>query len=292
MKLKVYVLKKKQIIIFFISILFILFLLFILLFTFKSKETIKETSPVQTVYGDINGDKEIDTLYISTNNDNSYNVNVKTKNGDGFALKPDPSLKVLGYNNNSWPMYIDCKDIDNDGSQEIIIQSSDDKGPLLHVFSYVKDNNSIKTLISGRYDVFASSELDNKPVVMLGNLNTENKFTYYTFNNNNELITYENNIGLGKEALFSLSTFINEDKLEASNLDTSILSSITKGKFLDASLIDVKYKNSTPYECIYQVRTKPYYEDSSTQLYEVTMNSMLYKNNNVQYDINNIKLVN
>lgn len=142
MKLKVYILKKRQLVVAISCVIFILLLSLILIFTFKSKETIKNVNPVQTVHADIDGDKKIDTIYISTNSNNSYSVGVKTKKGDGFSLKPDPLLKTLGYNNKSWPMYIDCKDINGDKSQEIIIQSSDEKGPLLHVYSYIKEDKN------------------------------------------------------------------------------------------------------------------------------------------------------
>lgn len=287
MKFNVYVLKKRQIIIFFIGFLLILLIAVILLFNFKSKETLKEVSPIQTVYGDIDGDKQIDSIYIATNKNNTYSVNIETKNGDGFSLKPDPSLKTLGYNNNDWPMYIDCKDVNNDGSQEIIIQSSDDKGPLLHVFSYKKSENTMETLVSGRYDVFASSKIDDKPVIMLGHINSNENFTYYTFDNNQKLVSYNDNINLGNESLTSLANFIGEDNVEASNLDTSILSSVIKGKLLDASLVDVKYKNGIPYECIYQIREAPY-DKSPTKLYEITMNSTS-NGESTQYDIRDIK---
>ncbi|KMT23150.1 hypothetical protein [Clostridium cylindrosporum] len=292
MKLKVYILKKKHIILT-LSIAFILILSLILLISFKSKETIKNVNPVQTVHADVDGDKKLDTLYISTNKDNNYTVNVQTKKGDGFNLEPDPLLKTLGYNDKSWPMSIECKDINNDNAQEIIIQSSDKSESIIHVYTYSKQNKEFIRLISGKYNVFASAIHNGTPIIMLGKkLKTDIDFSYYTLNNDT-LSTYNlDYISLGKNTLNSLASFISEDNIEVISSDSNLLTNLEKGELLDALLLNVKYKNNIPSECTYQIRTMPYGENSKINLYEVKMNSVSYKDNNIQYKIKNIKSLN
>ncbi len=285
MKLKVYILKKSQIITALI-ISFILLLSIILLITFKSKETIKNVTPVKTVYCDVDGDKKLDTLYIQSNLKNDYNITLKTKKGDGFTLEPDPLLKTFGENIKSWPLYIECKDINNDNKQEIIIQGSKDNKPILHIYSYNAKENKLNTITSGEYNVFASTIHNNIPIIMLGKSGEEIETFYYTYN---ETLEKSNeNLNLASQTLNSLSTFINEDEIEVINTTPSILSNIEKGNFLDAVLIDVKYKDNIPFEILYQVRTLSYGDDTSPNLYEVKMSPISYKNYNLDYKITNI----
>lgn len=288
MKLKVYILKKKQVIIAIVT-LFLLLISLIILISFKSKETIKNVNPVQTVHADVDGDKKIDTLYISTKNDGSYHVDVRTKKGEGFTLEPDPLLKTLGYNNKSWPMYIDCKDINGDSSQEIIIQGSLNNEPILHVFTYNKESKKIEKVLSGNYNVFGSATLNGSPVFMLGKYsNSKINFSYKSLKNTDLDINY---INLGNETLSSLASYITEESIEVINTNSSLLSSIKKGNFLDAILVDVKYQNSIPYECTYQVRVCSYNEINKTDLYEVKMKAFSYKDNSIQYNINSLKQI-
>lgn len=290
MKLKVYILKKKQVIVA-VSILFLLLISLIILISFKSKETIKNVNPVQTVHADVDGDKKIDTLYISTKDDNSYTVNVQTKKGDGFTLEPDPSFKTLGDNSEKWPMYIDCKDINGDSSQEIIIQGSMDGKPILHVYSYEKETNKMIKIASGNYSVFGSTLYNEEKVMMLGkNAGSKITFSYQAIKTTDSLTTPED-INLGNETLTSLASFISEESVDVVNTNASVLSPIKKGEFLDGMLIDVKYKNNIPYECTYQIRVNPYEDSSKTAFYEVKMKSLSYKNNSIQFNINNIKSI-
>lgn len=290
MKLKVYIFKKKQIMTAMVIALCLLLSL-IIIFAFRSKETIKNVNPVQTVYADIDGDKKLDTLYISTDANNKYNVDIKTKKGDGFTLKPDPLFQTLGHNSQDWPMYIDCKDLNNDLSQEIIIQSSDNEGPIIHIYTYNKDTNEISPIIAGRYDVFGSTTYNNNPILILGKKEANNiNFSYYSFNTKIEKISPSKYINFGKDTLNQFTSFISEDNIETISIDSKLTSSLNKGDFLDASLVNVKYKNDIPYTCTYQVRTFNK-ETNKTNLYKLTMNSTYYKNDTINYDIQNIKLL-
>lgn len=125
---------------------------------------------------------------------------------------------------------------------------------------------------------------------MLGSSDTKLDFVYYSIENNT-LKPYAG-LSFGKQTLVSLASFISQDNLEAANTSPSLLASIEKGDFLDANLINVKYKNGIPSECTYQVRTSSYGENSSTNLYKVKINSTSYKNNTIQYDIKDIKPIN
>ena len=288
MKLKVYILKKSQIITALI-ISFILLLSIILLIAFKSKETIKNVTPVKTVYCDVDGDKKLDTLYIQSNSKGDYNITLKTKKGDGFILEPDPLLKTFGENIKNWPIYIECKDINNDDKQEIIIQGSKDNKPVLHIYSYNDIENKIFKVASGEYNIFASTIHNKKPVIMLGKSGEKIETFYYTYNG--DLEKFNNNIDFASQTLISLCTFINEDEIEVINTTPSTLSNIEKGNFLDAILIDIKYKDDIPFEILYQVRSLAYGDSTTPSLYEVKMSPISYKNYNLDYKITDVSKI-
>ncbi|MEF9934545.1 MAG: hypothetical protein RR539_06165 [Clostridium sp.] len=268
MKLKVVILKRKQLFTI-IGVILALILGLILLISFKSKETMKNVNETQIVYGDVDGDKILDTIYISLDSDKNYTVNIKTNKGDGYTLKPDPLFESFGNKDLHTPLFVECKDLNKDASQEIIIQGENSKGTITAIYTYSHKNNEFNNLLTTNDNIFGYVTLNNTPYIYLGNIDSKEGVSYYTFNSQNEKSPSGLNIGLN--VLNNISTTISNDNIETSSNNYKILSNISKGTILDAFLLDVKYKKRIPYEYTYRIRINPYNNKSSIAIYEIKL---------------------
>ncbi|KRQ88062.1 hypothetical protein ABG79_00229 [Caloramator mitchellensis] len=290
MKLKIYVVKKQQIIWGFV-ILAIIIVAAIVLLMMKTKQTINTFNQPNTYYTDLNNDGKTDSIFVSTDEKTSaYTVTVQTDEKKTFTLEPDSTIKSLGFFNTNWPMNLTCKDLDNDKTQEIIIQSSDEKGPILHVYKVYEDK--IAKIMSGRYSIFGMiKSKDLEPIVVVGRKDRENlSYQYFTLNSNGPIpYVMPTSMNLGKLALNSLISYMETQEAETSNIEANnkILEVISKGKFLDGNLHEVKYdKYDVPSECTYMIRTEEETEIGlETTIYQVRLGLQKYDSKNPQYKI-------
>jgi hypothetical protein len=296
MKFKVYIIKKQQLI-WAAVVLAIILLAAILMITLRTRQTIDTMSPAHALKADINGDGKMDSIVIkSDDKTEKYSVDVVASDGNGYTLEPDPVIKSLGYNVSWWPMYVDAKDLDKDGASEVILQSADGNGPILHVFKY-KDG-TMERLASGRYSIFGTiKNPEHKDgIIVLGYKKGDNVNLTYLTPSAGRLVPYQANasFNLGKSTLSSLVSYIDKDDVEAANvnMESKFASTVTKGSYLDATLVSAKYKKyDIPVECIYNIRTNSGdSNDKNLVTYKVKMSLTKYDPQNPDYKITNIDI--
>ncbi|MCX7903507.1 MAG: hypothetical protein N2486_03245 [Caloramator sp.] len=296
MKLKIYVVKKQQLIWGAIIIAAII-IAAIIMILMKTKQTINTFNQPNTYYTDLNNDGKTDCIFVETNEKTGeYHVSIKWDEKKTSNLEPDPTIKTLGFFNKNWPMNISFNDIDKDSKQELILQSSDNKGPILHVFK-IYDDKVIK-LISGRYSIFGLVKTkDLEPVIVIGNKTKRGiSYNYLTFNSKGPVpYVMPTSMNLGKHSLETLIGYIESQEVEAANLNINKkhLDVISKGKFLDGNIYEVKYdKYDVPTECTYILRTSEEtpigYENT---IYKVTLRLSKYDSRNPQYNITSIEKI-
>lgn len=138
MKLKVLVFRKKILeLILFITLIIIFITIFINLYS-KPKFTkdVFISNLDKTIYYDFDGDGTNDILYLKNINSN-YSLEIKTNNGV-YPLECKKNLPIVGKSNTNSSPNIKIFDISRDKKPEIFIQSSNDKDPLQHVFTFNK----------------------------------------------------------------------------------------------------------------------------------------------------------
>ena len=296
MKLKIYVVKKQQII-WGLVILAIIIVAVIVLIMMKTKQTINTFNQPNTYYTDLNNDGRTDAILVSTDEKTSaYVVTVQTDEKKTYTLEPDATIKSLGFFNKDWPMNITFRDLDNDKKQEIILQSSDEKGPILHVFKVYDDK--VAKVMSGRYSIFGMiKNKDLEPIVIVGRKDKDNlSYNYFSFNSNGPIpYVMPTSMNLGKITLNSLISFMETQEVEASKIEASnkILEVISKGKFLDGNLYEVKYdKYDVPSECTYVLRTEEETQlGTENAIYQVRLGLQKYDSRNPQYKILNVNKI-
>lgn len=296
MKLRVYIIKKQQLI-WAAVVLAIILVAAILMITLRTKQTISTLGPATNVNADVNGDGKMDSIVVKADDKTQqYSVEVVTSDGNGYSLEPDPVIKSLGYNVNWWPMYVDAKDLDNDGSSEVILQSADGNGPILHIFKHNADK--MERLASGRYSIFGTMKNSEHSdgIVVLGARKGDSIQLTYLASKSGRLIPYSvpTSLNLGKDTLSSFVSLVEKNDVEAAsvNMESKFASTVSKGSFLDATLVGVKYKKyDVPVECTYNIRTTT---DENTEKavlsYKVKMSLTKYDSKNPEYRITNVDI--
>lgn len=300
MKLKVLVLKKQQLI-WILSVVAALIIIALIIIGIKSKDTLgSNIIGLQNTYtADIDNDSRDDTIVINTDEETSqYSINVTLGNGKTYSLEPDPSIGTLGYMKDWWRMNVAVKDVDGVKGDEIIVQSSDDNGPILNVFRFNKGN--IERLTSGRYSMIGTlkNPNDNSNIIVLGNNKGLNMDYTYLTTENGKLRPYFTKIPLniGKESLDTVINCIEKNEVAASsmNVQSKYTSRIEKGKYLDCSLYSAKYtSHEYPTECIYIVRGAVNEGDNTNKpiVYKVKMLLKDSGNAYPMYDISDITVL-
>lgn len=297
MKLKVLVLKKKQLI--WAGIIFLLIVISaILLIRLGSRETVNTNSSTMTFSDiDIDNDGKPDSIVIKPDDKTmEYNVDIITSNGETLLLESDPSIKTLGYYSEHWPINVVVKDLNKDGIKELVIQSSDEKGPILHIFKY--SNEKMERISSGRYSFFGTIKMpkDKENIIMLGAKRDDTLTLSYLQSKNGKFYPYTptTSLTMGKDALNDLITFIEKKEVEAFNvnIDSKMASVLSKGIFLDGIIEDVKFSSKNiPTECIYTLRTASRNEETLTPItYKLKLSLTKYDNTNPEYRVSNIQV--
>lgn len=298
MKLKVYIFKKKQLITAAI-ILVLLIIAAILIISYKTRQTLNTIDTTKnTIYADINNDGKNDSIIVNTDKKSGkYVVDIISSDGNGYSLEPDPVINSLGYFSSWWPLKVTISDINNDKISELILQSSDKKGPIIHIFECI--NGKVERLASGRYSIFGTikSPEDNTTLIVFGNNKNSTidfKFMTTKFGKLSPQIT-PTAFTLGKQTLYSLINFIQKEEVETCNvnIENKLISKIAKGTFLDARLLEAKYsKYNIPSECIYVIRTA---NSEKGELQGVTYKARFtltkYDSKNPEYRITQLDIV-
>ncbi|MBK1813584.1 VCBS repeat-containing protein [Clostridium sp. YIM B02505] len=120
---------------------------------------------------DLNGDGKDDILYISTKN-NRYYIEVHSS-GKTLFLDPDKKIGTVGMYSSFWPMNIALVDLSRDRIPEILVQSSQDKVPIQHVFSYV--NGEYKDVYFGSNNVLGILDSKNNKTPKLISMNLKSQ---------------------------------------------------------------------------------------------------------------------
>jgi hypothetical protein len=298
MKLKIYILKKKQLI-WTAVILTLLIVSAILIISIRTTQTINFLTLPNSFKADINNDGKIDTVIAKIDDaTKKYSINVICSDDNGYILEPDPVIKCFGNSDGKVPINITFKDINNDGKEEIFIQSSDDRGPILHIFKY--GLNGIERIASGRYSMYGvvNNPTSNETMlVLLSDQNNKIKLTY--FNSDADTLTpcsSKFSLNLGANVISSVVNFIEKKDVEtvSLNIDKKMESKLVKGTLIDGIISDVKFVNyDYPSQCTYTLRTstmdnsKPVFTD-----YKILLSLNDNSSTNPSYSISDIQKLN
>lgn len=260
MKLKIYVFKKKQLI-WTAIILGIIVVSAILVISIKTTQTINFLTLPNSYKADINSDGKVDTVIAKVDDKtNKYSINVICSDENGYVLEPDPVIKCFGVAKGKAPINITFKDINGDGKEEIFIQSTDDHGPILHIFKYT--NHKIERIVSGRYSMYGlvnNPNTQSNMLVLMSDQNNKVKLTY--LKSDSDSLTpciNDNSLGLSTNTIASVVNLIEKKDVETVNLniDSVLKSKLITGAFVDGIINDVEYSNSDfPAKCTYLLRT-------------------------------------
>lgn len=299
MKLKVYIIKKQQLI-WAAIILAILIISAIVIISLRSKQTISILNSANTIQADIDGNGKMDDSVIFKADEitGEYSVEVITSDGNGYTLEADPVIKTLGYYASWWPVNVFVDDINKDGSSEIVLQSSDKNGPILHIFRY--NPEKIERLASGRYSFFGTLKppAEKNNIIVLGSKKSNGLSLTYLQTKGGKLLPYiaPASLTLGKDTFASILTFMEKEDVEAAsiNMESKLASKLPKGDFLDCSLTDIKYtKYNIPSECTYILRTKTGLDENMTaDFYKIKMSLVKYDESSPEYRITRVDKIN
>lgn len=298
MKLKIYVLKKQQLI-WSAIVLAIIIVSVILFITIRTTQTFNFFNLPNSYKADINNDGIIDTVMVKVDEiTKAYTINVVCSDGSGYTLEPDPVIKNFGYNTSTSPINITFNDMYGDGKQEIFVQAADKTGPILSVFRYT--SNNIERIASGRYFMYG---VVNNPVdesnllVLCSEKNNKVRFNYLKSDGNNiSAYTPNASLNLGRETLASLVNFIEKQDVEAisMSIDEKMQANLENSNLVDGILKDIKYTNyDIPSECTYLLRTASV-NDNKDELSKLQIKLSLkkYDSSNPEYSVVSIQKVN
>lgn len=299
MKLKVLVLKKQQLIwvIVIVAVIIASILLFI---SIRNNDRPSTVSSQNKYTADLNNDGKDDSIVLYTDEETGeYTVNIVLGNGKEFTLEPDPTIKSLGYCKEWWNMSVSVKDVNDDNVDEVILQSADDSGPILHIFRYDSSTDTMKRLTSGRYSMYGTLEEPSigHPVIVLGyKIGEEMKLTYLDASGGKlSPYTSSSELTLGKDALASVLALVENKDVEAStiNIDSKYANKFVKGEYLDCCLYDAKYtKYEVPSECTYIMRTAANYDEfKECMVYKIKMALDSYENKVPIYRISSVSVL-
>lgn len=299
MKLKVYIIKKQQLI-WAAIILAILIISAIVIISLRSKQTISILNSTNTIQADIDGNGKTDDSVVFKADEitGEYSVDVITSDGNGYALEADPVIKTLGYYTSWWPVNVFVNDINRDGNAEIVLQSSDKNGPILHIFRYTPEK--IERLASGRYSIFGTLKppTEKNDIIVLGSKKSSGISLTYLQTKGGKLLPYvaPTSLVLGKDTFASMLNYIEKEDVEAAsiNMENKLVSKLPKGEFLDCSLADIKYtKYNIPSECTYILRTGIGMDDSKiSEYYKIKLSLMKYDETSPEYRITRVDKIN
>lgn len=295
MKLKVYIIKKQQLI-WAAIILAILIISAIVIISLRSKQTISILNSTNTIQADIDGNGKTDdsVIFKADESTGEYSVKVITSDGSEYTLEADPVIKTLGYYTSWWPVNVFVDDINKDGISEIVLQSSDKNGPILHIFRFNQEN--IERLASGRYSFFGTLKPPNEKndIIVLGSNKTSGISLTYLQTKGGKLLPYAAppSLILGKDTFASLINFMEKEDVETAsiNMENKLISKLPKGQFLDCSLTDIKYtKYNIPSECTYILRAGTGLDENKyTESYKIKMTLMKYDKASPEYRITHV----
>lgn len=298
MKLKIYVIKKKQLIWAAIIIALIL-IAAIVIATRGTNDTINNIGLQHTIKDDLNNDGKIDNILINVDKDtNEYRVSIAMSDGKGYVLEADKSLKTLGYYSPEWPMHVTVDDIDGDKLKEIVIQSSDKKGPMIGIYKLNEDK--FEKMASGRYQVYGlvKHPAASNNMVVLGSMNkTGMQYNLFIAKSGKltPVLSTLNNMSLGRDTLASFVNFVEKKEVETFNqiMDNKLTSSVQNGSFNDAKISEIKYnKNGMPSEITYVVRTNVASNNSNESLvYKLTMSLSKVEDKLPKYTITDLNII-
>ncbi|EYE88161.1 hypothetical protein Q428_09335 [Fervidicella metallireducens AeB] len=297
MKLKVYIVKKQQLI-WAAIVLLIIIVSAILIISIKAQQTISNVTPAKTYHVDLDNDGKSDSIILNTDSDTGkYSVTIMSPDGIAHSLEADPAIKTLGYFSKDWPIKITLEDINNDGTSEVILQSSDQQGPILHIFKYA--NGETERIASGRYSFYGTfkSPVDKSNILMLGSKNnSEIKYTYLS-TKFGKLYPYmaPSSLNLGKTVISNIVSYIEKMDVETSSMDAENkhVSKLSKGSFLDCLLTSAKYYgHEIPSECSYIMRTKSISNNNENLVtYKITLKLSKYDTKKPEYKITSINII-
>lgn len=299
MKLKVYIIKKQQLI-WAAIILAILIISAIVIISLRSKQTISILNSTNTIQADIDGNGKMDDSVIFKADEitGEYSVEVITSDGSGYTLEADPVIKTLGNYKSWWPVNVFVDDINKDGCSEIVLQSSDNNGPILHIFRY--NPEKIERLASGRYSFFGTLKppAEKNNIIILGSKKSSGISLTYLQTKGGKLLPYvaSTSLKLGKDTFASMLNYMERDDVEAANInmDNKLVSKLPKGEFLDCSITDIKYtKYNIPSECTYILRAGIGLDENKTaEFYKIKMTLTKYDEVSPEYKITQVDKIN
>lgn len=194
----------------------------------KVISTASKTIIEQTVKNDLNGDGKDDSLYIALKENKDYYMYATINNKD-YVLKPSDKIKSIGRYSPNHPMTLNLIDIDRNNIPEIIIQSSEDKTSIQHIFKWTGAN--FENIYSSTNNLLGLVDSNNgkTPKIISFSLNSS-KYDiqkYMLLNNNLKNISYDN---LDVPGFNSICEFINivslgYDLSELPNIFVSYISS-------------------------------------------------------------------
>lgn len=297
MKLKVYIIKRKQLI-WAAIILVALIIAAILAISLRAQGTLNTMGSTQTTRADINNDGKFDTVLVKADEKTGkYSVDISCSDGNGYSLEADPSVKTLGYYTNWWPMNVSIHDINGDNKAEVVLQASDGKNPILHIFSY--RDNKMERIAAGKYSTFGflKNPKDNSQTLILG-AKKNNSIELSYFNAKTDKLAPQissASMTLGKDTLNSLVGFLEKKEVEtfSSSKNGSLENKIAKGNYLDSVIYDAKYTSyNIPSEYTYILRTSPMENNQREYAaYKVKVSLEKYDSKNPQYKITNIEKI-
>lgn len=183
---KFIVIKKRSII---LSLIFTLIcstvLLSLLFFNNKNTVSVESFSNIltegDTITCDFNGDGEIETLEISSENGN-YIVRIKGKNKN-YVLKTEYGSNFLGNALSNWSIKVALLDLSRDGIPEIIIQTNINSSPINHIFTWRKNNYvNIYTSTDNLLGILDSSNSKTPKILSLSSSKGDNSTNSYIIN--------------------------------------------------------------------------------------------------------------
>lgn len=298
MKLKIYVLKKRQLI-WTAVVLAIVIISIILFISIRATHTISFLNLPNSYKADINNDGKIDTVVTKVDDKTKlYSVSVICSDDTNYNLEPDPVIKSFGNTKGKAPINITFKDVNRDGKEEIFVQASDEHGPIINIFKYTSKN--IERIASGRYSMYGiinDPYRENNVLVLTAQHNNIINPTYLEANNEKlSPCKYDETMNLGVGTITDVINLIQEKDVATGNFNiaNSFKAELLRGTLLDGIINNVKFStDNIPVECTYLLRTVS--NDTGKKLYTNYKITLALKNSDDSsptYEINAVKKMN